>query len=500
MAYLSGFDWDVFISYAQADNQQSGRYRRWITLFNDRLRKEIQKYLKGELAVFFAERDQKAYRTIQNIFKEIEGSAIFLVIGSPNWVRSEDWCQAELKWFLKHHPDPSRVFVAEFEPPEGDMSYPDELPDNLRREFWKYRSMEVAMPLIPGDALFTETLKRLAKEIRERFTLLKTRPVDDDREEDEEKQNYKPEGSTLAPVASPKPEIPLSKKVYLGKRVFVAHGSPEVEVERSETIAYLSGFGITIVEPHIPESRSSVEFAKSVENGLRGADAYVQLFGRRKVEPLDGSAESPTYLQLRAARAAGLTDDDIFLWLPDDIAPEKMSDTEYGRCLGRARNGSHVPDLTQAVLARLETTIVPPPDPNAPLSLVINADPEDRAQARELIQACAGRRCRVILDKFSLNELARKEWLNADAVAYVHGKSPDEWLAARYHEFNKERANKGLGEPKGQVIIYAPPPPKEIGDVGGGDHLKELDLSKEWSVEPFKAWLDDIGVPLTIKP
>ena len=524
MAYLPNYKWDIFISYAHADNGESGRARRWITSFYTRLKEEVQKNLRGQVELFFDQREQRAYNTINSIHAEVKNSALFLVMGSPHWVQSEDWCQEELKTFLQHRPDTTRVFVAELEPPEDDIRYPDMLPGNLRRRFWKKsRNAELPITLKPSDDAYEELLKLLAKEIRERLRMLKNdsapRPVATDAPAAHDAAApasiapaladsgaAAPSAVTPGPVAAdaapkeqaaPPPRPVLASKILAGQSVYVADGPSDVESERGEIISYLKDFGVSVVEMPRPSPETVEEYEAALDRCLKERGCYLQLLGRRACRPLPGSVESPTYLQLNRAVARKM---DLFLWLPDDLDPTKNPDTKYRECLESARNGSHVPDLAKAVMTRLEERLKEeervPQRPGELVRLVINVDPADKAKAKELIFACRGRKCRAILDDFELNEVARAEWIDADAVAFLHGEAPRPWLPARYNAFTRERANKGLREPEVEAVIYAPPAPKETGEVGGGN-LYEIDLSESWDIEKFKAWLDGIGIAET---
>src|SRR5262249_31748902 len=115
MGYLRGYTWDVFVSYAHADD--AGGAAR---ILQDAILTEASKTLNGKLDVFFDQRKAKAYQSIDALMGQVQKSAILLIIGSPNWIKSQEYCLKELDGFLKHRADPTRVMVAEFEPPKGE--------------------------------------------------------------------------------------------------------------------------------------------------------------------------------------------------------------------------------------------------------------------------------------------------------------------------------------------------------------------------------------------
>jgi hypothetical protein len=92
MAYLPGFEHDIFISYVH-DNNQDG----WVTRLHDDLQKELDGSVKGVRIWRDCELNSNT-RFDDKIRKTIEGSAIFLAITSKRYLMSE-YCRQELEWF-----------------------------------------------------------------------------------------------------------------------------------------------------------------------------------------------------------------------------------------------------------------------------------------------------------------------------------------------------------------------------------------------------------------
>jgi hypothetical protein len=92
MAYLPGFENDIFISYVH-DNNQDG----WVTRLHNDLQKELDGSVKG--VKIWRDRELNSNtRFDEKIKKTIEGSAIFLAITSKRYLMSE-YCLQELDWF-----------------------------------------------------------------------------------------------------------------------------------------------------------------------------------------------------------------------------------------------------------------------------------------------------------------------------------------------------------------------------------------------------------------
>jgi TIR domain-containing protein len=92
MAYLPGFEHDIFISYVH-DNNQDG----WVTRLHNDLQKELDGSVKG--VKIWRDRELNSNtRFDEKIRKTIEDSAIFLAITSKRYLLS-DYCRQELEWF-----------------------------------------------------------------------------------------------------------------------------------------------------------------------------------------------------------------------------------------------------------------------------------------------------------------------------------------------------------------------------------------------------------------
>src|SRR5215467_14261305 len=89
MAYVPGFQHDVFISYAHGDD------RDWISRFLDRLRPAVKQRLGSEADIWI---DDDSLRKSRDFRKEIpdgvKSSAVFLLLASPTYIRSE-YCVLE---------------------------------------------------------------------------------------------------------------------------------------------------------------------------------------------------------------------------------------------------------------------------------------------------------------------------------------------------------------------------------------------------------------------
>src|SRR5271156_2566729 len=96
MAYVPGFEHDLFFSYAQDDSPE------WVRALEQSLRQDLIDRLGPDVSIW---RDKNGIRFGQNWREEIEDalktSAALLAVVSPSYQRSI-WCSRERKIFVDH--------------------------------------------------------------------------------------------------------------------------------------------------------------------------------------------------------------------------------------------------------------------------------------------------------------------------------------------------------------------------------------------------------------
>src|SRR5687768_9802702 len=135
MAYLSDCDWDIFVSYAHDDKPKIGPAANWIVKFVEGLAVELNRYTGVHFNIYFDQNAQRFNEEIGGILDKVRRSAIFLMIGSPNFLQSS-WCRNEIRTFRESVDDTSRIFIAEIMGLRG-RAYPVEVPNNLQARFWE---------------------------------------------------------------------------------------------------------------------------------------------------------------------------------------------------------------------------------------------------------------------------------------------------------------------------------------------------------------------------
>ncbi len=164
---ISGYNYDIFISYRRKDNKHDG----WVTEFVNNLKGELESTFKDEISVYFDENPADGLLEIHNVDKSLENKLkclIFIPVVSQTYCdpKSFAW-QHELCAFnrIAKEDEPGRdiklasgnvisrilpVRIHELDPDDKAM-LEDELGGVLRSIDFIFKSSGVNRPLIPDD-------------------------------------------------------------------------------------------------------------------------------------------------------------------------------------------------------------------------------------------------------------------------------------------------------------------------------------------------------------
>ena len=148
MPSFSGFQSDLFISYAHADNESASESDRWVSRFVADLDRSLTRRLGESPTIYFDLRKLSSGDELAGLLEHARSSAVFVAIVSPSYVKRK-WTREELEAFLsddQKHPHLCPVEVLPVDP--GD-DYPRELTLVKRAQFWH----------CPGDAQTARTVQ-----------------------------------------------------------------------------------------------------------------------------------------------------------------------------------------------------------------------------------------------------------------------------------------------------------------------------------------------------
>ncbi|MCP4381089.1 MAG: TIR domain-containing protein [Hyphomicrobiales bacterium] len=455
MAFVPGYENDVFISYAHADNEVDVFGDAWV----DKLAKYLGIALKqrlgraDEVRIFFDSKRLRANHHLEEILENVRHSAVFLAIGSPSYVNRQ-WTRDELATFVGSAKEHRRLFAVERLPLDPSESYPDPLDDYYRINFWQ-RDPADDIPLTVTQRLNSDLyyvlLQKLAEQIRGQLVTM-------------HKQAARP---TAVPAAGPTSVPAAAETDADAKTVMVAQVTEDLETEREQMVSYLDQCGI----PNLPNDfypQGSANFQAAVAEDLAKSQLFVQLLGRTSGRRPRDMPEGYLAAQYRLAEAAGLK---IMQWRSPDLTEEGMNDENHRELLFGEKVAAIGFESFKANLRKLATEPPPaPPDEDeeaedySDAPLFINADSTDQSVAEQLFEKVRDQRVPVMLsqphgDAKDVRQDLERSWRECGSVLLIYGAAKNFWVRNQIMLYNKLKRQRDK-PPRKFKILNCPPAEK----------------------------------------
>lgn len=465
MSYVSGYDYDFFVSYARVDNDPvPSAERGWVTTLIGILTSGSG--LAGKLGR--RERvsqwmDDQSLRGNQEpeglIPEQVKRSALLLVVLSPGYAAST-FCQLELETFLKSAGISSeRVFVVYKEPLVESR---DPMPEALRRprkyKFWdldknnnKPRTLGWPQPLFnyPDDRPYFQTVGDLCQDMADKLDEMK-----------------KQKG--LEQTAAPKPEErePLRVTTTAKPTVLLAETTDDLIRKRDEARRYLEQAGISVVPAGSYYGLTRAEYEKAVLSDLGSSAAFVQLLGpelgRSLADVLDGFGWLQYELAKRERRP-------ILQWRSPDLKDLAGIEDERQKRLLEMADAMPFEDFKQKIVGALSKgERKPPPRPSF---FFIDCDAVDIKRADYIGQHLGGT---VDWERplYEENPKAKKlqesiegNLIDCDGLFIVFGMTRPGWVLDQIQLYRKLRPRRAK-EPLVLAVVQAGPEPRELKGFG----------------------------------
>ncbi|MBV8590985.1 MAG: toll/interleukin-1 receptor domain-containing protein [Acetobacteraceae bacterium] len=436
MAFVPGYDSDVFVSYAHIDNEGE---RAWVTTLVRSLDTEVRQRLGSKDLRIWMDSALDGNRPITpEVMQAIRRSATLLVVMSPSYLRSE-WCAKERNAFLAFARDcvtAGRIFIVRCRETE-QQSIPPEFGDLKGFKFWtRDREFGVTRPLGAGrrkeQAYYTgidnlsDKLAQVLKDLR------------------------------AAQQQGQAPAQPLA-----GKRVFLARSTDDLEEREEELEGYLTQAGLSVLpEIWYPEDDERA-FRAAMQADLARCPVFVQLLGRtpgRKARFADGHRFP--ILQYEIAHAAGTP---ILQWrdLADD--PALTTDLAHRALLERAQACGFEEFKRRVVeTARRKPEMLKSRPAN--VAVFVNADRDDLAMAREVSELLA----REGVESYwpimegapeKIRQDLEENLKACDGLVLVYGGTERSWVRDQLRQGRKVLSRRD--RPLAALAIYLGPPPQK---------------------------------------
>jgi hypothetical protein len=466
MAFVPGFEHDVFISYAHFDNEPDTQEIRWVSRFQADLKVALRQRLGADPNIFFDNRSLQN-QFLQELTDNARQSAAFVPIMSPSYMKRE-WTIKELEAFDASSTDQNRLVPVELLPVLESECHPRLLQVKRAPFYWKDPLEEdIALKLTPkfNPEKYEQRLQGLAHRIEALLRSIRDR--------------------------SPKPAE--AKGPLSGETILLAQVTNDLYDERDQIVAYLHQFGARIL-PEGDYKQGGPEFAEAFKADLAQSGLFVQLLGPyRSNRPPDllaeGSSEPKSYAQFQydTAKASGkpvlqwrrpdINTDTITHWdkrLLDGPDVLVMGLQEFMKEIKKSIERKNAAAEKDKVKAEKVTGMDKGGD-NATKTqfLFINADSSDKELTEQLLKAFEDKRDWIAagpLFEGSAEDITKDldaNLIDCDTLLLVYGKADAPWIRAQLRRYSKVERLRDA-PPRVKTILFAPPAPKpEIAMSGG---------------------------------
>jgi hypothetical protein len=440
MAFVTGCQHDVFVSYAHLDNEPiSSGQTGWVDALAEKLAIEVSQRLgTRDFALWMDHRLDGNHPITPEILGAIQQSATLLVVVSPAYLNSE-WCRRERTAFLnlvKDRVAAGSVFVV-FARDVARAAVPPEFGDLLGFQFWvKDAEAGTDRPLGMADvserAYITRVLQ-LSHDLKRQLERLRAG------------------GGTSQPAA---PRVTAAD----APAVFIARSTEDLEDREDELRTYLSQAGITVLpETRYPQGDRNA-FEAAMRKDLARSRAFVQLLSASRGRELD-FVPTTRYPRLQHDIAVSAATPRL-IWRDRGLDLETVRDADH-RALLEAARACGIEEFKRAVVD--EARRPPEVARTAPANVMVfvNADAADLALAQSVAKTLSERNveCYWPLAHGSPEEIRRdveENLSNCDGVLLIYGSSSANWVRSQLRQGRKVISQRD--RPLSALAVYEGPP------------------------------------------
>jgi hypothetical protein len=480
MAYLAGYDYDVFISYAAVDDQMpfGGAGMGWVSMFFANLQKMLPIRLgTGDgLSIYFDRGSLHGNHDLQEITAAVSRSAIFLAVTSPAY-STREWTRRELETFVKDASDSRRLFAVEYLPLDAGERHVAPLDSRKRLKFWEIEGVSslAPNPITPQDAgLWMARLGDLTFQIKDQLKAMKA-------------------AETASPSISRQVDaIAAGATAQARTSVYLAQTHEDLDDERDQVARYLQQYGFAIL-PQNDLPGGGAGFRDAARADIAAATLYVHLLGpkagRYPADLPDGYGAT----QIAIAREAGK---EIMLWRHPELDPATVTDPRQRALLSdEAVEASGLESFKAEILRRLQPKPArTKPKKDTPSLVFINASKDDYEGAKIVQREFEARGIPTVLPLYDGSPDVILEDLKAnigdsDVIVFLYGNAPLSWVRSQMRQFNKLRP----GAHTRMVAIFVGPPDDKPADIGISlPDLRRVESPSTWAVGPIRHLIEEI--------
>jgi hypothetical protein len=477
MGYIERFEYDIFVSYAEADNQSMDGSDGWVSAFVKRFRAALSQRLGGHDPSIHFGNHLQANQQLDDILKAVRESALFLAVGSRAFI-ARQWTNLELSTFADTGAGAARIFLIECMPPWPDQHYPAPIQAHRRHKFHvpagHQEKVDVPLSPVTDTVRFNQLVHDLAEWVSGALRLLKYEGTARASLPDEI-------AAPVSAVASPS-----------ARAVLVAQVTDDLEEEATGLRRYLEQFDIRIL-PEQPYPQGGAEFSEAFRRDAERAEVFVQLLGPRPGRFPPDLPEGYSIHQWQIAQSLKL---EVLQWHEPGMEPKPGSSEAYRQLLA---GPSVVVSGFEALKAQVKEAALRPraaeaTRPRSAELAFIDVDHADLDVGRTVQSQFNGKNISTVLPLFNQGSSATRSDLEenlieSDVLVFIYGSTRPEWIRSQLRLYNKVRPRR-TADPRALAICIVPPADKpDLGMSISGSRVIDMNAG---GIEPLQRFLDEL--------
>ena len=461
MAFVTGCEHDVFLSYAHVDDDAlPGMEHGWVTTLVQCLRTRLAQILgRSDSYSLWMDHDLSGNVSVsRQLMSAVHNTATLVVVLSPGYIAS-DWCRRERSGFLSAVAarTGSGVFVIEREPVD-EAECPAEFKDLTGYHFWVGEWPNKTVRILgspapaPTDrdyyACVDDLCRDLAQELKRQRGTAATMVM------------AAQSAAVAQTVSAP---VPARSQAGEGRPVvFLAETTDDLETNRSAIRRFLSQMDIDVL-PATWYPQEPRAFRQSVQRDLARSELFVQLISEapgKKPPDLPGGYVA---LQLEIAKALNKP---VLQWRRPGMDLSLVEDGDHRQLLEMETVRAEGLEEFKREIRRRATE--PPPPPPTPLNAFVFVDMEtaDRPLAERVCGLLESYGAEYSLpaqsdDPGENRRDLEQNLLNSDVVIVVYGNTTATWVRSQLLAFRKILAQRTA--PLRALAVFEGPPQEKAG-------------------------------------
>jgi hypothetical protein len=459
-AYVTGFRYDVFVSYAHVDNVPlEGADKGWVTIFIKNLENYLARKLGRNCASIWIDHNLAGNAPLTpEIMNALHETATLVVIVSRGYIASE-WCRREREAFLQLVGERanSRIFLVECDKVDKE-ELPNEFGDLLGYRFWVQdsegrapRTLGTPVPR-PDEQEYYIPLNNLSRELALELERLKRKAESGNLIESNE------EDSADRPS------------------VFLAEVTEDLDHQRQEVKSRLLQEGLNVLPKIWYPHDDLIAYQRALDEDLAKCKLFIQLLSGVSGRKPPTWPNGYTVVQYERAKQAGKP---ILQWRNRKLDKSVVVDEGHRALLeSDTVRESGIEEFKSAVVAEAKREPAPQKSPTKSHDLIfVNTDSTDRKLAQEVSQLLIEHGFWSVMppERGEPSEIRRDlegNLQDCDGLIIVYGEATATWVRNQLRQARKVVGQRE--QPLRCLAVCEGPPPEKDGLAFLLPHLHNL--------------------------